>query len=591
MLPTLIFLLIIPVFNKAIDYNESIIFYGIPLFILSLALKRRTKIPLNLKNFRQELLLIVLFAFSTALSQDPGISYYQLFSFINILFIANLASILIPPDKFQTGLIISSLLYSVIFLLNQIKILPLPSQNDSFFSIVYGHSFLSDFIVLSLPLLVSKVSRKNLLYTLPPLLLISSALFLTQSRSSILALVITLSLFSPASKIKKVITVCSVLALSYLFLSTLIFNLPKKSFLGSRLDYWQSGFRGFITSPLFGNGPGTFREINQLYRPSPNLNSNFAHNSILNFLSDNGLIFTLAFYYFVFYNLIRLRNSNHNFFLLALISLVNSLTDPSWSNPSVLAITIYLLISPSPNQPKGYFTPLLSPFAIVLLFFFISKTGSDFLFLANHPRLSLFIDPFNLNSRLKLITALPPASPQWQPNINFTLRYFSHQKEVYQTLTQTLPLPQSQPYYQKLVDLDPQNSPPLLQQLFSRYQLSDLGDFLDRHFTQPDATSPNFNLNISKLYYQIGFLHYQRKNLSKTITYLQKAVNFSPQWGFFHLQLANAYHLNRQPDLAVKQLKVTCQQYSPPSQECQNYLADFPPSPTLVDINTYRLDP
>lgn len=600
----IIFVLILPSCGKSLDYLESLFFLGIPLIIFLFNItSKKTQSQIPKKDLYLQLTLVLLYLVSTAFSQNIGISYYSLFYFINILFIVNIYQTIRPKYKnLSDSLIFFSLTYSIIFLLNKLKILPLHPKNDqdNFILQIWGHSYLADFIVLSIPLVLSKLNLCFKKY-FPILIIITVALILTNSRSSLIALIFGLFFLKKINKTVKILLISLTIALITIFFSTLQTSTTFKSFSGARLQYWQEAIKSFTKSPLFGNGPSTFAETNRLLRNDPREITNHAHSSFLSFLSENGILFTLVFFYYISAQLVFQFKHHRLIFIVCIISLVNSLFDPSWNNFGILTVTLVLLSTPSPKNP--FPTPSVNPrkillFASLTLFvFFLSKTTSDLLYLSGSYNSSIIADPFNLNSRLVLVSHTSVNSPQWQSNTSFLEKYFKNDQKTFQTIINVQPLPHSEHYYWHLINLDPLNSHPYFQSLFSYYQttsnfqkINDLQNKLLSIFPLPSKSTKD-NLETSKTFYKIGYFYYQNNQIERAVVFFEKAAMFSPLWGFFHLELANAYGLNNQPDKAIYQLSVECQKYSLPTKECRNYLKEFPQKPIIRNLETYDFPP
>ncbi len=67
-----------------------------------------------------------------------------------------------------------------------------------------------------------------------------------------------------------------------------------------RLRYWTQALRAIQDKPLFGHGPGTFYLLSKQYESIPGSHSWFAHNFVLEQLSEIGLIGFFLFIYLMF---------------------------------------------------------------------------------------------------------------------------------------------------------------------------------------------------------------------------------------------------------------------------------------------------
>ena len=167
----LIYVLILPVFGKAIDYQESIIFYGLPFFFfLNLFSQTKNKYYLPTKhNVIIQIALIILFIISTFLSINPGTSYYTLFTFITVLLIFNLSAVYITDlETFFRLIIVFSCIYASILIGARLHLFNIPVKpvGDNFILQIWGHSYLADLLIFPLIIIISKINSKNRFITL-----------------------------------------------------------------------------------------------------------------------------------------------------------------------------------------------------------------------------------------------------------------------------------------------------------------------------------------------------------------------------------------------------------------------------------------
>lgn len=54
--------------------------------------------------------------------------------------------------------------------------------------------------------------------------------------------------------------------------------------------YWQQALKSFQANLLVGYGPGTFQLVNTKYKQLPSISTSYAHNTLLEFLAESGLI-------------------------------------------------------------------------------------------------------------------------------------------------------------------------------------------------------------------------------------------------------------------------------------------------------------
>ncbi len=93
-----------------------------------------------------------------------------------------------------------------------------------------------------------------------------------------------------------------------------------------RLRYWQQALDGIKERPLFGSGPGTFYLISKRYQHAPNNYSWFAHNSMLQWIVELGIIGSLLLFT-LFGTMIAKMNLSHPLAHGAFLAFLNSLFD------------------------------------------------------------------------------------------------------------------------------------------------------------------------------------------------------------------------------------------------------------------------
>lgn len=579
----LVFIFIIPLLGKNIDYSESIIFYSIPSIIFLFLLFKKQKFYLSAKNIIFQLILIVLFLISVLFSKNIGSSYYQFFIFLNTILIVSLTLNIIKPEKFSSGLIISSFIYSIIFLLNKFGILNIIKDplNDNFILQNWGHSYVVELLVISIPILLHKIFYLKEKKIIPIAVIIFTSLFLTNSRSALIALII-ISFFLKLKEKKdyrfktSFIIIC-VLGLIIGFFQIKQKNQQQKTYDGNRPEYWQQSINGFKKAPILGTGPNTFSYTNKKFQTDVTVVTPYAHNSLLNFLSENGIIFTSILFTLIIIFLYKTSKINNLFFVCGLLSLIYSFIDFSWNSPGIFIISLYLIFyypfSKSKNK-NNKFTPIyLFIITLIILFFTFSKILSDILFLRKDYQKSISIDPFNINSRLEIIKT-NTKDQLWQKNLETTLKIYNNETIVYENLTNIISLPESEKYFYKLMELNPENKINLYLKLADFYKddnqkFNDIIDNLNNLI--PNTSNNNKKISLSKFYYHYA-LDLFSTNPKKSIEYFQKTVYLVPTLGYFHIDLANAFWHTNQKDQAINQLKNICQQYPQSKQQCQEYL-------------------
>ncbi len=587
----LIILFLFPLLGKVIDFNESIFFYSLPSILIfytifikkeDFRLKQKTTILLGI--------LVLLFLTSTILSKNFGGSYSFIFIFINCLLMALVMIKNISPKDFRQGLLISTAIFSIVFLLDKLNLISLGTSplSDNVIKQIYGHSYLADLLVLTFPFIIFDIganlskSQKYLNYLSLSFFFI--ILILTHSRSGAIAVVIGLFFLNPKHKIQKIIKPL-IITLSLIFF--IISLTPKyqsqfdKTPTGQRGQYWNIALKGFSISPLFGNGPNTFPIIRKIYQ-TQQITTNLTHNSILNFLCENGVLFTALFFSTIYYGLTKTKKTNNIFFVTSIIAIIHSFLDPTWNSPGIFIISLYLIFYNSPifiDKPNKEIKSSSTILGLSLLcfLFFIFDTISTHFFLKNNYQTSLFFNPFNLDSRIGIINSTDPKSNIWQKNLDFTLKYFNKNEIVYQKLIEIILFPKNEEYYYYLFDLNPKESLPYYSKLIEEIKKSNdptkmkrVLNYINNNFNENEMSS-TYAIPISKESYNYAVKIYHNDK-TKSLDFFRLSVKLVPNSGFYQVDLANALWSVGQKEAAINQLSINCQKYSHSKDQCQTYL-------------------
>ena len=87
----------------------------------------------------------------------------------------------------------------------------------------------------------------------------------------------------------------------------------------------------------------------------------------------------------------------------------------------------------------------------------------------------------------------------------------------------------------------------------------------------PNSSFGRYRGYYSKPLYKIGLSYSQRGNWREAAIYWQKALELSPDWSYFHIELANLYASQEDFERARKVLK-KCLEFEHPKEHCQFYL-------------------
>lgn len=495
----------------------------------------------------------------------------------------------ILPTDFEKGLLISTSVYSIIFLLNKLSLINLNTSilNDNVIKQIYGHSYLADLIVLVFPFIIFRINQttsrkqKYLNYFLFIFFLI--VLIITNSRSGITAVALGLLFINSKNKTQK-ITKMLLISLFLVFLG--ISFTPKyqnkfdKTIIGERNKYWSIAFKGFLDSPIIGNGPNTFSIIRRQKQEESNITS-VTHNSILTFLCENGIIFTLVFFIAIFYGLKKTKKNNNTFFVTSIIAILHSFLDPTWNSPGILIISLYLIFYYSSiyidNKKEKNTSLLIFLLALISFIFFALDTISNQLLISHKYEQSLKFNPFNLNSRMAIMSRFNMQNDLWQKNLIFTLKYFGKNEIVYKTLVEIIPYPKNEEYYYKLFELNPKESYSYYLSLLENIKknndhikLETLFKYLNKNYNENEIPAI-YAIPLSKESYNYAVTTYQNDKI-KSLEYFELTVKLAPYSGFYQVDFANTLWSLNQKEKAINQLNVNCQKYSQANDQCSMYL-------------------
>jgi len=565
----LVFILILPIFGKGIDYQESLLFYGVPVFFAIKLLVTPDIHPILLPS-KYQYLLIVLYLLSVVFSVSIGTSYYSLMNFMTVILILNLAPNFLSQDStIKNGLVFASVIYSLVAVIYKFFLPTLfPVEfSDNVFVQNWGHSYIADFLIFSVPIIIATVSSKKNFFSLILLIPIFLAIATANSRSSIVALIIGILLLKSQNKIQQTIKIVAVFSFLISLVYIFFFSNYLKSPNGSRPEYWSQAISGFIHAPLVGVGPGNFGIINRLYRHDIQNSSNYAHNSILESLSGNGIFFTVFAFSLIGYGLYYQYHHRYPFFVLGVITLVNSLLDASWSSPGILTLSlIFIFWKISLSSPSKKFLLFLT--SIVFLYL-VSKTTSDVLFSEGKYDLSLLSDPFNPGSLGQLIDTRQPQIRQ----------LYRQDPGFLNLLTNIKYLPANAADFYLNIRLDPKGSVNQITRLTYFYNRTNNFEKLKQTIPlvysnlNPISIPFNLSMEIAKSIYKLGLYEWEQKDYETALFHFQKAVIFAHRWSHFQLELASAlWHSNRHSQ--AYEWLTTCQKNTASARHCHQFELD-----------------
>jgi len=561
-----IYILLLPILGRvSFDEYWRQVFLFIPslLFAIFFIIKRPTKTYLQPTFIIIQLVLAFIFFLSCLYSTNPGFSIPQFFIWINCWLLIDLFLLSqVPVSIFTNSIIKLAIIYSVIFLLMKLQPLNINffTNGDAFINPYLPNVQLSNYLIIAIPIVYFFTTLKHRKLILS---LLSIALFFTNSRSSITSVIVGLEIlnhFQPQPFFPR-LRIYLIFFLVFYF-SFFIYGTqytPGKSPTGSREHYWYQALKGFQENPLFGIGPGNFLYASFKYQPiNSDITAMSAHNIFLNYLTENGLIFSLVFFYFIITQLKLQFHQNPLFFTIAFVSLLNTTFSSSWGSVGIFIISLIFIFYDShliTTKKNPWSLPLIIICLIPLLFHLVRLINSHQPITKENYYQAVSVYPYDLNTQLQIIKRFHDTS-------KFT-PFFSSDFRIYQTITESVPLPQGEEYYYQLLSLGHRRFFPFFTNLIE-YYLSTSNPRIEEIFSHFFKFIPAENNH------QFSYFLNRYATLKKSTYYYQKSIEIAPNWAPLYIDYANFLWHNQQQDQAL-QVLADCQKLKAPQPECQQY--------------------
>lgn len=505
-----------------------------------------------------------------------------------------------------------------------------PSEMNLVFA-TYGHSHLADYLLLAIPFsfalfLQEKKFKREILWGLLTLFYLLSFV-LTFSRGAFFVLPLALLILylkvkgiNFSKKLTSTIVILIPLAglalilfFSYLHLNQnqsylqgdwLLKQFIKTDFSANRPEYLRQAIEGFRVKPWYGWGWGAF-ELVALRFQNMSLNwSNYAHSFYFQVLAESGIfafLFFLAFLGSIFLQIFRkLKTLRDNPYFLGgfgaiTASSLHSLIDYDWHFPAVfltflfLAASLLVISSLGAARSANWRTPPrwlskginwgFGVLALLVFVFGISQVLGEYFYQKQDWVKSLTFSPWPpVRARVvgnkifeqdfaageKSGLRLLKFSPQ-DPSMN----YWFGDKYFYKG-----DIDKASGYYQKAIEFNPLGNNVLYLRLGSIYkqqgknkERDKLYAFLARELEKnkiPFRSNPLF----AKLTYSIGGEYYKEKRAEEAVVWWKKAVEFAPEWSYFHNELASLQDSLGKADEAKATL-TDCLRFKHPKVDCQ----------------------
>ena len=461
-----LYLVLLPLTGRFLTgYLENIFFFIPPVFFISYLLikKPRSAVSPHPKIIIIELVLTFLYLLSCIFSKNPGSSFPQFFIWINSWLIINIFIISQPSEKILLPIIeIAAIIYSLIYFFH-----PFPLPLDNIFDSSLPPCQLADFLIFAIPITFFYY-RPQIKIFKPILIIFFLAVIITSSsRSAVISLLLGFEIFhhfQPLPLFSKFRLFFYLLVIGFL---GIYFIFPdhfrNKTGLGSRQLYTIQAFHGFKENPVLGIGPANFMYVSLKYGSTDTGATQFAHSSFLQYISENGIIFTTFVFGFIFYCLFEKKSKKSLFFCLGIIGLINSaISTTGWNSPGIFILSLVFILKDFHQSKFSLKTTITLFITSIILVTFCSKNliSLHYQNTGDYYR-SLDYNQFNLNSRIEIIK-------QFHDPLN-SYQLFDNNYYLFQTLAENTPLPQGEDYYYKAFSLNPHGITHLYLQLFKYY--------------------------------------------------------------------------------------------------------------------------
>lgn len=476
----------------------------------------------------------------------------------------------------------------------------------------YGHNHVVDILLFVLPIALS-FSIKEKKYFVVAGVLLSGVVFSFARAAMVLAagMVLMFYFFSKkrmSAAYRSIFILLSLFVVSLFLLALLMIDtqakkiadhlpvasrIEKESLVkNTRFEYWRQAITAIGERPLFGSGPGTFYLQSKRLQNSPNVYSWFAHNFVLEWLVEVGVVGTTLLGALLGW-CVRHASKKQALFYSVLVILIYGLVDYLLNYLVIwflLWAAIGVLIGVNSNVKKSSINsdaPRVIGFIILLMFYLITifgYLGWKPAKLISEGEVAQVLDTKKIDANLALV--LHKNNPD-------TLFAFAKNHELSNATKQGN-------FLKKVVGLDPYNNEyniQYLQVLFEEMRFNEFGKSLDQYLkkisSQAQYASIRFDNpilieNYSRIYFPDYILSYNNHSLGLSIVlYLMgldavwedpflterlwiMARDNSPEWSYFHIELASLakqelYNLKKSRDYLDY-----CAQYQAPKEHCQS---------------------
>jgi len=668
LIPLLAMVFILPFFRGGEHEIIQIIFLSLPLFYLPILFSIPRKVSKTfIAVFWLWLIYLGVNVVSTINSASIALSVTQVMRLMGVFLY--FVFIYLVIEKKRDLKLLGDLIIVTGFILSLISFYFIafpPGPDFSGMNLVYakyGHNHLADYLLFVLPVamykyLKTKTKTKEAVWT-TVLLFLYIGFLLTFSRGAFLAMAVIVLWwilnkrkndlrvlnFTPLVIVPLVLIIVAfglgfinnsknIISDSEIRSNWSLRQLIKPVNVEGRFDYWKQAIEGFKLKPILGTGPGTFRITSKRFEQRKNVRSWFAHNSLLQVLSETGLIgltVIIALLYLIIIKTDHLIKPAIDLEFALILgaggSLLQSLVDFNWDLLAILVLFWILIAAVMKVRDKTRvvvgnsvkFTVLF--FSILLVIFTGIKTAS--MITASDER-SVRIFPF---SETKWVKTLENNKEIFDDKLIERSIVFNRDNQTINSLVADSIYKHKGAlaallYYKKLLVIDPSGVDyesvykaavevndfqlaidclrPLSKQVFLEKQriYSHLikvelptvsidtnieSGFYEDQLRKFRFSEKEIGIYLAKMYYLLGLSAYKYGYIDTTESFWLTAIYIAPEWSYFHVELANMYSLNGN-DTTVKKTIDFCASFITAKDHCMRHYNQAAVQKTIKDV-------
>lgn len=462
----------------------------------------------------------------------------------------------------------------------------------------YGHNHLADLLLFVFPVAIGLVEKKKNVPIIGLLVLFTIGMILTFARGAWVLLVLYLVFLYLRDKnlyLKKIVLVgAAVLVAVFLSLSLLSRNgasavlakkapqlvrlIQKPSLLADgRWEYWRQAIEAIKERPLFGSGPGTFYLESKRLQKAPSSYSWFAHSFPLETMVEVGIVGLFVFIVLICF---LFRNSaRHPFFWGAVLVFIYSFYEFTLDY-TVMWLLVWAALGAltkhnvqTPNRRKINVVACVGGLTTIALFY-VSSIGSTAATVLGSQNPAFFLAPHSINTAKEFLEEQKEEEVvvraatieiinffhKRDPEISFDLakalpdeeegksRYFlnsiqldsvntEYYKDTIEYLEKRGDKKETVELLVKIIEVLSPNvihDDPALLNVITENDVVDI--ILSRVGVWRQTNNPT--LGLSKLFYLTG-LDLLNVASDKTRLLWRLARDLSPEWSYFHIELAS----------------------------------------------------